>query len=116
LHTNDVILQLITRYFEKNLDKLQEVFARIGGAFLQLNAKKCRFFQKQVEYLGHVALVDRIQTDEKKIKTRTGQLSRTCHLLQTVGGRICEHPRYINLLRKEHSTVGMLNVIKLSEG
>ena len=41
-------------------------FVGIRNANLELNRKKCTFFQREVEYLGHIVSEKGIKTDPKK--------------------------------------------------
>ncbi|GBM17150.1 Retrovirus-related Pol polyprotein from transposon 297 [Araneus ventricosus] len=59
---------LLGRTFEEHLNNLRKVFQRLQKANLKLNLKKCRFFQKEVTYLGHVISAEGVKTDPEKIK------------------------------------------------
>ncbi|GBM28862.1 Retrovirus-related Pol polyprotein from transposon opus, partial [Araneus ventricosus] len=50
------------------LDDIIIVGQRLQKANLKLNPKKCRFFQKEVTYLGHVISAEGVKTDPGKIK------------------------------------------------
>ncbi|GBN97653.1 Retrovirus-related Pol polyprotein from transposon 17.6 [Araneus ventricosus] len=50
------------------LDDIIIVGQRLQKANLKLNPKKCRFFQKEVTYLGHVISAEGVKTDPWKIK------------------------------------------------
>ncbi|GBO40610.1 Retrovirus-related Pol polyprotein from transposon 297 [Araneus ventricosus] len=52
----------------EHLNNLRKVFQRLQKANLKLNPKKCRFFQKEVTYLGHVISAEGVKTDPGKIK------------------------------------------------
>ncbi|GBN18175.1 Retrovirus-related Pol polyprotein from transposon 297 [Araneus ventricosus] len=54
--------------FEEHLNNFRKVFQRLQKANLKLNPKKCRFFQKEVAYLGHVISAEGVKTDRENIK------------------------------------------------
>ncbi|GBL98225.1 Retrovirus-related Pol polyprotein from transposon 297 [Araneus ventricosus] len=62
----DIII--VGRTFEEHLNNLRKVFQRLQKANLKLSPKKCRFFQKEVTYLGHVISAEGVKTDPGKIK------------------------------------------------
>ncbi|GBM26318.1 Retrovirus-related Pol polyprotein from transposon 297 [Araneus ventricosus] len=66
VYLDDIII--VGRTFEEHLNNLREVFQRLQKANLKLNPKKCRFFQKEVAYLGHVTSAEGVKTDPEKIK------------------------------------------------
>ncbi|GBM70265.1 Retrovirus-related Pol polyprotein from transposon 17.6 [Araneus ventricosus] len=59
---------IVGRTFEEHLNNLRKVFQRLQKANLKLSPKKCRFFQKEVTYLGHVISAEGVKTDPGKIK------------------------------------------------
>jgi hypothetical protein len=52
VYLDDIIV--IGRTFQEHLDNLRKVFQRLRGAHLKMIPEKCRFFQKEVRYLGHI--------------------------------------------------------------
>ncbi|GBM96659.1 Retrovirus-related Pol polyprotein from transposon 17.6 [Araneus ventricosus] len=62
VYLDDIII--VGRTFEEHLNNLSKVFQRLQKA----NPKKCRFFQKEVAYLGHVISAEGVKTDPEKIK------------------------------------------------
>ena len=54
------------RTFEEALANLEAVFKRLRAAGLKLKPSKCRFFQRQVHYLGHIVGENGIQADPDK--------------------------------------------------
>ncbi|GBN81789.1 Retrovirus-related Pol polyprotein from transposon 297, partial [Araneus ventricosus] len=66
VYLNDIII--VGRTFEEHLNNLRKVFQRVQKANLKLNPKKCRFFQREVSYLGHVISAEGVKTDPEKIK------------------------------------------------
>ncbi|GBM35397.1 Retrovirus-related Pol polyprotein from transposon 297 [Araneus ventricosus] len=65
---NEITKKDIGRTFEEHLNNLRKVFQRLQKANLKLRPKKCRFFQKEVTYLGHVISAEGVKTDPGKIK------------------------------------------------
>jgi hypothetical protein len=55
--------------FEELMEHLHLVFVRLREANLKVAAKKCRFFQRRVEYLGHVVSGEGIAAREDKLST-----------------------------------------------
>ena len=49
------------------MHRLKEIFQRLKDANLTLKPSKCHFFQKEVEFLGHIVNAEGIHTDPKKI-------------------------------------------------
>ncbi|GBN54194.1 Retrovirus-related Pol polyprotein from transposon 297 [Araneus ventricosus] len=50
VHLDGIII--VGRTFEEHLNNIRKVFQRPQNANLKLSPKKCRFFQKEVSYLG----------------------------------------------------------------
>lgn len=44
----------IVKNLNEHLSNLKDVFTRLRNAVVQLNAKKCFLFQKEVNFLAHV--------------------------------------------------------------
>ncbi|GBM42500.1 Retrovirus-related Pol polyprotein from transposon 297 [Araneus ventricosus] len=66
VYLDDIII--VGRTFEEHLNNLRKVFQRLQKANLKLNRKKCRFFQREVAYLGHIISEEGVKTDPEKIK------------------------------------------------
>ncbi|GBM30021.1 Retrovirus-related Pol polyprotein from transposon 297 [Araneus ventricosus] len=66
VYLDDIII--VGRTFEEHLINLRKVFQRLQKSNLKLSPKKCRFFQKEVTYLGHVISAEGVKTDPGKIK------------------------------------------------
>ncbi|GFS42574.1 transposon Ty3-I Gag-Pol polyprotein [Nephila pilipes] len=64
IDTDDIIIVLKT--FEEHFSNIRKVFQRLQKANLKL--KKCKFFRKEVSYLGHVIFSEGVKTDSEKIK------------------------------------------------
>ncbi|GBM85275.1 Retrovirus-related Pol polyprotein from transposon 17.6 [Araneus ventricosus] len=66
VYIHDIII--VGRTFKEHLNNLRKVFQRLQKANLKLNHKECRFFQREVAYLGHVISAEEVKTDPEKIK------------------------------------------------
>ena len=67
VYLDDIII--FGRTFEEQLSRLEEVFRRIQSANLKLKPTKCSFFQRQVDFLGHVISADGVSVQEAKVDT-----------------------------------------------
>ncbi|GFU81391.1 retrovirus-related Pol polyprotein from transposon 412 [Trichonephila clavipes] len=54
------------RTFEKHLQNIRKVLSKLSDANLKLNPSKCKFFQKEVNYLGHIISAECVRTDPEK--------------------------------------------------
>ena len=54
--------------FEKHLCDVTDVFLRVRNAQLKLKPIKCRLFQREIKYLGHIVTKDGIKPDPDKTK------------------------------------------------
>ena len=66
IYLDDVMV--MAKSFDGMLDNLHTILVRIPNANLKFNKKKCTFFQREVEYLGHIVSEKGIKTDPKKIE------------------------------------------------
>jgi len=48
-------------------ENLKQILLRFQEANLKINPKKCNLFGRQMKYLGHVIIAERISTDPEKI-------------------------------------------------
>ena len=64
VYMDDVIVP--AQYFSQCLERLEHVFMRFLEANLKLKPSKCSFFQKKLEFLGHIVSSDGVETDPKK--------------------------------------------------
>ena len=54
--------------FEETLQRLHHVLDRLKIAGLKLKAKKCDWFRRSVEYLGHIVSPEGLRCDPKKVE------------------------------------------------
>ncbi|XP_041565903.1 LOW QUALITY PROTEIN: uncharacterized protein LOC121467710, partial [Drosophila elegans] len=64
-YQDDIIV--IGRTLEEHMRNLKEVFRRLRAANLKVNADKCKFFRKELQYLGHRITDQGIGTDPEKV-------------------------------------------------
>ncbi|GFV15944.1 retrovirus-related Pol polyprotein from transposon 17.6 [Trichonephila clavipes] len=55
------------RTFEEHLQNIRKVLSKLRDANLKLNPSKCKFFQKEVNYLGHIISAEGVRTDPEKV-------------------------------------------------
>ncbi|GFX85780.1 retrovirus-related Pol polyprotein from transposon 412 [Trichonephila clavipes] len=55
------------RTFEEHLQDIRKVLSKLSDANLKLNPSKCKFFQKEVNYLGHIISAEGVRTDPEKV-------------------------------------------------
>ena len=65
VYLDDVIA--FGKSWEETLHRLEQVFDRLEAANLKLKPSKCRLFQQEVEYLGHVVSRDGVQPVHSKV-------------------------------------------------
>ena len=66
-------LNIYSRNFNEHLKHLREVFERLRNANLKLKAKKCHFFKKELEFLGHIISEDGVKPDPDKVSAVKNQ-------------------------------------------
>ena len=64
VYLDDVIM--LGRTFEEHLCNIRSVFERFRQSGLRLKLSKCHFFQRQVQYLGHIISREGLATDPAK--------------------------------------------------
>ncbi|GFS87899.1 retrovirus-related Pol polyprotein from transposon 412 [Trichonephila clavipes] len=65
IYLDDVIIG--GRTFEEHLQNIRKVLSKLSDANLKLNPSKCKFFQKEVNYLGHIFSAEGVRTDPEKV-------------------------------------------------
>jgi len=75
---------------------LREVFTALRGAGVSLKAKKCHFFQEEVEYLGHIVGREKLKVEDKNIRGLKGaSLSRCKKDLRSFLGMCNVYRRFV---------------------
>ena len=59
---------IFSKDLDRHLERLEAVFQKLEEAGLKLKPSKCKLFQWQIAYLGHVISTKGIATDEGKIE------------------------------------------------
>lgn len=65
IYLDDVVVY--SSSFDQHLQDLDQVFQRLHSHGLKLQPRKCKLFQSQVSYLGHVVSSEGVATDPGKI-------------------------------------------------
>ncbi|GFT17022.1 retrovirus-related Pol polyprotein from transposon 297 [Trichonephila clavipes] len=65
IYLDDVIIG--GRTFEEHLQNIRKVLSKLRDANLKLNPSKCKFFQKEVNYLGHIISAEGVRTNPEKV-------------------------------------------------
>ena len=64
MYIDDIIV--VGSNFDQHLSNLQKVFERLKHAGLKLQPQKCHFFQRKVQFLGHIISQNGISPDPEK--------------------------------------------------
>ncbi len=67
VYVDDIICH--TSGFDAHLGALRQVFEKLRQAGLTLRVDKCRFFETNVTFLGHIISEEGIRTDPEKVRT-----------------------------------------------
>ncbi|GBO44664.1 Retrovirus-related Pol polyprotein from transposon 297, partial [Araneus ventricosus] len=99
VYLDDIII--VGRTFQEHHNNIRKVFQRLQKANLKLSPKKCRFFRKEVSYLGHIISADGVKTDPEKTKAVVDwPRPETVHDLRSFLG-LCTYYRRFPLTDKE---------------
>ena len=91
-YMNDMLFEFINKFVQVYLDDiliysktrkehqrhLELVFAKLEEAGLQVDIKKCEFFQTEVTFLGVILSIDGLRMDPAKVDVIIGWLQPTC--------------------------------------
>ena len=88
IYLDDIII--FSKTFDEHLLRLENVFRQLEHYGLKLKGSKCEFFQRQVQYLGHIVSNRGVQTDPNKIVALkewqpSSNLKELCSLLGFAG-------------------------------
>lgn len=94
-YIDDIIVFSAT--YPEHIQNLKEVFRRLHKAGLVIKLEKCRFFQKQVQYLGHIISEHGVAPDPAKVKALQDFTRPTCvRALQSFLGLANYYRKFIN--------------------
>ena len=65
IYMDDIIVPSTT--FSEGLERLERIFIRLSEVNLKLKPSKCTFFQKQIQFLGHIVSENGVATDPQKV-------------------------------------------------
>ena len=109
-YLDDILI--CSKTVEEHSVKLEKVFRRLAAAGLTINPSKCRFFQKELLFLGHSLSKDGIRPNDAKVKAikdfpRPTNQKSVLSFLGLAGFYRCFVPKYgsiaaplTNLLKK----------------
>ncbi|GBM84219.1 Retrovirus-related Pol polyprotein from transposon 297 [Araneus ventricosus] len=93
VYLDDIILG---RTFQEHLNNIRKVFQSLQKANLKLSPKKCRFFRKEVSYLGHIISADGVKTYPEKTKAVVDwPRPETVHDLRSFFGLCTYYRRFV---------------------
>ena len=103
---------------DQKKEYLEEIFSRLKAAGLKLKLEKCCFFNKHIQYLGHLISAVGIQPLTRKIRKhgdnasskepkRSETISWTSRILLKVCAWICRHIKGTNTPQKERCRIQM---------
>ncbi|GBO11509.1 Retrovirus-related Pol polyprotein from transposon 297 [Araneus ventricosus] len=94
VYLDDIII--VGRTFQEHLNNIHKVFQRLQKANPKLSPNKCRFFRKEVSYLGHIISADGVKTDPEKTKAVVDwPPPETVHDLRSVLGLCTYYRRFV---------------------
>ena len=66
VYVDDVIC--FANSFEEHVERMGQVFTRLSAAGLKLKPSKCKLFQRQVAFLGHIVSQAGVEADPSKVE------------------------------------------------
>ena len=100
-------------YIDEVIDRPTKVFEALQASNIKLNARKCKFFQQEVKFLGHVISEHRVQTDESKIeKVKSWPKPSSVKKLQTFLERTKYYRRFVKGFAEIVSPLTKLTSVK----
>jgi len=112
VYLDDVIV--FSRSPEEHLQHLDEVLTLLGKAGVTLKARKCHFFQEEVEYLGHVIRPGRVHVLGKNLRALRGlRYSETQTQMKSFLGMRGVYRRFVADFAKIAKTLTALTNTKL---
>jgi hypothetical protein len=94
LYMDNIIVY--SRTYEEHLQCLKAVFQRLHEEGLKLKPSKCRLFQKEIKYLGHIVSEDGVHTDPGKIQAvKAWPVPKTVKQVQSFLGFVGYYRRFV---------------------
>ncbi len=94
VYLDDIIV--FSKNVEDHLTRLERVFQRLQEFGLKLELRKCKFFQKEVSYLGHRISADGVATCPDKVDAvKTWPVPTTVRELRAFLGLASYYRRYV---------------------
>ena len=98
-YLDDVLIY--SRTFNEHLTSLRRVFSRFREANLKLSPEKCKWFQKQTEFLGYLITEDGVKTHPDKIeKIRSFPTPNNTKTVRSFLGLASYYRRYVHQFAK----------------
>ena len=83
------------RSFEEHLNRLDLVLGRLKDAGLKIKCSKCRFFQEEIHFLGHIVSNQGVEVDpEKVVAVSKMKTPRTIKELRAILGLVGFYRRF----------------------
>ena len=112
---------LMTLCFSKTVDEhiswLVEILNRIREAGLKLSPNKCKLFQQEVVFLGHIVSETGVSTDPEKVRAvKEWHVPRNDHELRSFLGTASYYQNFLNpsVTLRGHYTNSQKNKMHLS--
>lgn len=80
---------------DEHVMRLREVFQRLRESGLTLKPAKCRFLEKEVDYLGHVMSAEGVKPDPNKISVIAISPALTLNTIRSFLGLVGYYRRFI---------------------
>ena len=106
--SRDILITGRTR--QEHEANLRQVLSKLQQYGLRLNKSKCRFFQEELEFLGHIVACDRVRPTDSRIKAiREAPAPTNKQQLQSFLGLMTYNAKFIpNLAQTLHPLYQLL--------
>ena len=91
-YLDDIVI--FSRTAEEHLDQVRQVFEKLQNAYLSMKLSKCHFFDKEIQYLGHILSI----TGTRSLPSKT-QAIKSMHPLKT-SKQVCAFLGLVGYYRK----------------
>ena len=94
VYLDDIVV--FSKTYEEHWEHLETLFSKLKQAGLLLKPSKCKFFQRQVRYLGHVISEEGIETDPEKTQAiKNMPVPSNIHELRGTIGFLSYYRRFV---------------------